>query len=255
MTTQTAMHLPLITTTTIDARFNGPPHVGNGGIVCALIAEHCGDAFEAELRLPAPIERPLQIEADPSGEVELRDGDAVIACGRPADLELAVPTPPTPREAECAHHEALLAPHPYPDCFVCGPARARGDGLRIVPGPIPGRTDLVASPWVPDASLADANDTGNGNGTVAARFTWASLDCPGGIAAASGRSGPILLARFRGRIERRPRVGERCTLIGWVIERDGRKHRAGTALFDEEARVLGRSEQLWIEPRPRTMPA
>ena len=31
--------------------------------------------------------------------------------------------------------------HPLPTCFVCGPARAKGDGLRIFAGPL-GRTLL-----------------------------------------------------------------------------------------------------------------
>ena len=43
--------------------------------------------------------------------------------------------------------------HPLPMCFVCGPARVHGDGLRIIPGALPPRPDYktgtFAAPWVP----------------------------------------------------------------------------------------------------------
>ncbi len=232
-------------TTRIDPRFNGPPGIGNGGIVCALLAEHCGDTFEAELRLPAPLDRALQIERSDGGNVELREGESLIARARACgELELDVPPTPSWREAEDAHLHALRAPHPFPHCFVCGPKRGAGEGLRVIGSPVPDRGGLVATLWRPHAAFVDRS-----TGLVDARFVWAALDCPGGIAALGGRCVPILLARLRGRIERCPRAGERCMLIGWPLEQTGRKHVTGTALIDADGAVLGRAEALWIEAR------
>jgi hypothetical protein len=65
----------------------------------------------------------------------------------------------------------------FPGCFVCGPARGPGDGLRILPGPVAGR-GLWAAPWTPEETVAGASDR------VRPEVVWAALDCPSGIAAA-----------------------------------------------------------------------
>lgn len=228
----------------IAPHHNGPPGIGNGGIVCGLLAEHCGDVFEAELRRPAPIGRPLRVVRQAEGDVELLDGDATIAVARASELALDVPPAVGAADAERAHRRALAADHPFPDCFVCGPRRAEGDGLRVICGQLEDRPDVVAAPWRPHPRFADA--TGE---RVAARFVWSALDCPGGLAALAGRNAPILLARFRGQLLERPRIGEPCQLMGWTLSHDGRKHRVGTALRGEGGRLLGAAEALWIEPR------
>ena len=80
--------------------------------------------------------------------------------------------------------------HPYPACFVCGPTRDEGDGLRIFPGPVEGR-ELYAAPWTPDDSVADDE------GIVRPEFVWAALDCPSGIVTdLFGDVGRILLGRL-----------------------------------------------------------
>ena len=56
------------------------------------------------------------------------------------------------------------------------------------------------------------------------------------------------------RVVRLPDEGERCVVVGWPIERDGRKLHAGTALYGASGDVLAVSRQLWIEPRePETV--
>ena len=45
----------------------------------------------------------------------------------------------------------------------------------------------------------------------------------------------------------RKRVGEACTVIGWKIAADGRKHVAGTAIFDEDGELCARARAVWIE--------
>jgi hypothetical protein len=59
----------------------------------------------------------------------------------------------------------------------------------------------------------------------------------------------MLLAQFTVRTERLARVGERCTVIGWSIGSNGRKHEAGTALFGADGELCGRAWAMWIEPR------
>jgi hypothetical protein len=75
--------------------------------------------------------------------------------------------------------------HSLPMCFVCGPARAYGDGLRIHPGPLSarpnGKTGTFAAAWVPYSNLA------SDDGGVGPEFIWAVLDCPTGYACLGAR--------------------------------------------------------------------
>jgi hypothetical protein len=119
--------------------------------------------------------------------------------------------------------------------------RLRGDGLRIFAGPLP-EHGLVAAPWVPDSSL-DAGD-----GKVRPEFMSAALDCPGYYAVAPDDR-MLLLAEFTAHVDRRVHIGESCTLIGWQIAVEGRKHAAGTALFDGKGQLCGGARALWIAPR------
>jgi hypothetical protein len=58
-----------------------------------------------------------------------------------------------------------------------------------------------------------------------------------------------LLARITARIDRLPGEGERCVVVGWPLDAEGRKRNAATALYGAEGDVLAVSRQLWIEPR------
>jgi hypothetical protein len=59
----------------------------------------------------------------------------------------------------------------------------------------------------------------------------------------------MLLAEFTAHVDRLVHVGESCTLIGWQIGASGRKHEAGTAIFDGKGELCGKARALWIEPR------
>src|SRR5919107_1502650 len=77
-------------TVTIPARFNGPPASANGGYTCGLVAALVGtEEVSVSLRLPPPVNKPLGVVRDGEG-VALRDGDAVVAEGAPAQLLLDV---------------------------------------------------------------------------------------------------------------------------------------------------------------------
>ena len=229
----------------IERRFCGPPDSGNGGYVAGLVASRVAGGAEVTLRRPPPLEQRLSLREVRHGDaecVELWDSESALAVARPAGLDLELPGAPSYAEAAAASAGARGRPHVFPTCFVCGPERAEGDGLRILPGPL-GQGGRVAAPWIPDASLADAR------GIVAEPFAWAALDCPGGLAVMGPEPRPVLLGRITARLERPLHAGERYVAVGFRLGDEGRKHFAGTALFDAEGRVCGRSHQVWIEPR------
>jgi hypothetical protein len=73
---------------------------------------------------------------------------------------------------------------------------------------------------------------------------WAALDCPGYFAVADGRL--AVLGRMAAAIDAYPAIGATYVVLGWPIAREGRKLRAGTALFDAAGTLLARSQQTWI---------
>jgi hypothetical protein len=238
-----------MTSVVIEKRFCGPPNSGNGGYVCGLLAAHIDADAEVTLLAPPPLGERLEIVAGEYG-VELRKGATTLARGRSIHLDM----PGIPivgfAEAEDAVHSSPYdeSRHPLPMCFVCGPARAHGDGLRIMPSVLPARADFrsgtLVAPWVPDANLAGEE------GAVAAEFVWAALDCPSGFAGAQlpGMSGAetMLLGRMSAHIARRPAPGERCVIVAWPTGRDGRKLFAGSALMSADGAILAVAQATWI---------
>ncbi len=232
---------------TITARYNGPPGSANGGYTCGLLAQRVdAEAIEVTLREPPPLERPLEV-ASGAGRVELRDDDRLVAEARPTELLLDVPDAVPPEElerAEAGGHEHWTAKHPFPTCFVCGPERATGDGLRIFPLELTGRAGMFGARWRPDESLA-ARD-----GSVRPEYVWAALDCPTSAPVANfGAGPPIVLARLTARLGCSVCAGELHSIVSWPLGRDGRKREAGAALYDSAGRMLCASKALWIELR------
>jgi hypothetical protein len=216
----------------IDPRFNGPAGSANGGYTCGLVAGFLDGIAEVTLRSPPPLSRTLALERD-SERVILRDGDAVVAEAVPTEVELAVPAAPSYDDAKRASARYPgFEEHAFPTCFVCGPDREVGDGLRIFAGPL--RDGLVAGPWTPTE--------------VGRNIAWAALDCPGAIAVGFPDRGETLLGRFAARIDELPDVGERCVVVGWPLGEEGRKLYAGTALYGEDGRPLARARATWIAP-------
>jgi hypothetical protein len=224
----------------IEPRFCGPAESGNGGYTCGLVAAEVGEPAEVTLRRPPPLGRPLRLEHQ-GDTVVLLDGDELIAEGRRAEVELDLPEPVSYEQAvDAVPRYAGFEHHPFPTCFVCGPDRGPGDGLRIFAGAVPGR-DLVAAPWVPDAAFADSD------GLVRHEFVWAALDCPGGFAVGFSGTGP-LLGRFTAEVRAPVRAGERYVVTGWPLGEDGRKLYAGTALTSAAGELCGLGRAVWITP-------
>jgi hypothetical protein len=230
----------------IDRRFRGPADSANGGYACGMLAEHiaAGPAVEVTLRAPPPLDRPLAVEAA-DGSARLLDGTTMVAEGRSAPaLDLDLPAPVSGADAERAREDSPMQhDHPYPECFVCGPDRGRGDGLRVTCGPVHGREDeLVAAPFESDAEMADAD------GMVRDELVWSVLDCPSGIAGMLvPDQGVSLLGRLSARILRPLAAGETYVAIGWPTGRDGRKHFSATAILDERGEALALAKATWIE--------
>ena len=226
----------------ISRRFRGRPESGNGGYVCGLLAGIIAGPAEVTLRRPPPLDCPLAVERLGGGAIALREGETLIAEGAPAAVEIDVPAPVAFDDAQAASKGYLgLRAHGSPGCFVCGPQRAYGDGLRIFPGHIDGR-EIVAAPWTPDASLAAAE------GTVRPEFVWASLDCPGYWSLSREPSGRRLavLGRLAAKLVSPVRPGERCVVVGWPLGEDGRKFYSGTALFGADGQLRAFARATWI---------
>jgi hypothetical protein len=214
----------------IERRFRGPNDSGNGGYSAGLFVRAFGGAeVEVTLRLPPPLEAPLDLGADGC----VRHGDAVIASLRPGDLQIEPPKPVSWAEAVGAQAPDLESP--FPECFVCGHARG-DDGLHIHAGPVEGRA-VHAAPWTVRRD------------TAGPEFVWAALDCPGAYATGMMGRGTVVLGQLTARVHRVPGPGERCVVVGWGLGSEGRKHAAGTVLFAASGEVLGLAHTLWIEPR------
>jgi hypothetical protein len=229
----------------IAARFCGPPDSGNGGYCSGLFARHFqrisggSQPVEVTLRKPPPLERDLELKLEGQSAL-LYDGAELIAEARTAALDVQPPEAPSfERAAALSHHYVGHIRHHFPTCFVCGPGRHAGDGLRIFPGSQePG--EPVAAPWQPDASLADTR------GELPSEMLWAALDCAGYFAVAAPSYPIALLGRMTAEVLGSVHVGESCVVIGWSLGREGRKLSAGTAVFGEGGELRGRARQTWI---------
>ncbi|HEY3731146.1 MAG TPA: hypothetical protein VGL28_07785 [Steroidobacteraceae bacterium] len=229
-------------TITVDARFCGPPGCANGGYFAGLLARHAPGLVRVRIEKPVPLDVPLEVRSEADGALELLHQGSTLARAQPAAFELSVPQPPDYLQAlDASRHYIGFSHHAFPKCFVCGPERARGDGLRVFAGALSGH-EQVAGAWVPDVSLSA------GDGKVRPEFMSAALDCPGYFAARSDGV-PMLLGEFSVHVDRCVHIDEPCIVIGWRIEVSGRKYQVGTALFDYDGDLCARARALWIEPR------
>jgi hypothetical protein len=188
----------------IDHRFRGPDASGNGGYSCGLFAQLVDGDAEVTLRVPPPLDTELRVDG-----LNLYDRETLVAEVRPTTVELELPAPPA--NVEAGRPDPA---HPFPNCFVCGPART--DGLGLVPRQY---GSVVAAPWRP--------------AEVSRELVWAALDCPGAFAVHSDFSrGACVLGRLAVHIEEMPVEGEPLAVVGWDLGgAEGRRLYAGTALF------------------------
>jgi hypothetical protein len=243
----------------VPARFCGPTSSGNGGYTAGLLAgrfanhphrrEDC-PVVEVTLRKPPPLETDMAVEHLEEGPTtRLLQGETLVAEARCTDEELdAVEDVSPARAAEAMTAYAGLRSHPFPRCFVCGPERAEGDGLRIFAGPVgDGR---VASMWTPHESLAEASDLLDpGVQRVSLATAWAALDCAGGWSTdLEGR--PAVLGQIAARVDALPVVGEPHVVVGAEISVEGRKTFTASTVYDSDGRIVARARHTWIAVDP-----
>jgi hypothetical protein len=234
----------------IGSRYRGPAGSGNGGYVCGRIAAYAGGPVTVTLRQPPPLSTPMSVEPGGEGSLRVRHGRTLIAeaASSPLPPALELPGPVSLAEARTAAGGARYFQDPvFPGCFVCGVSRPPGDGLRIFPGPVPGR-GLWAAPWTPDSSVAGTD------GKVRPEVVWAALDCPSGIAAAEdarlGQGTAIVLGRMTASVPALPAPGDQCRVIAWPGGGEGRKLTAGSALLGPGGEVLAVARAVWITVPP-----
>jgi hypothetical protein len=230
---------------TIDRRFRGPAESANGGYACGVAAAQISGAkgpVEVTLRSPPPLDTPIAVERSGEGALFRDRAQLVAEAAVRTALTIEPPAPVSFDEATRAAGDYPSATgHPYPGCFVCGPDRAAGDGLRIFPGAVAGR-NVAAAPWIPDSSL------GGADGRVKPEIVWAALDCPSlfGIVCFQPLEGRPLLGRLTAELHEPLLVGERYVCVGWFSNRQGRKFHAGSALFSERGALRALGQATWI---------
>lgn len=213
----------------VAGRFNGPPTSGNGGYTAGLLAAELPPGpVTVTLRFPPPLDTRMAVVHPDQNTAELHDGKTVIATAR-VETEV-LDSAPALADPTGADPYAGFAEHPFPTCYVCGPERAVGDGLRIFPGRLPdGRT---VAPWLVP-------------GDVNATTVWSALDCPGGWALiVPGR--PYVLGRITVSIGALPTPGEECLVMGDTTGTQRRKGFARSALYTPTGVLLAHSVATWI---------
>lgn len=247
-------------TIVIPARFRGPPTSGNGGYVCGAFGDlltHGNHACtghraaQVTLRSPIPLDTPMAVRR--AGEaLAIHHGETLIAQARLVELVLEIPTPPTFDEAYAvrSHSPALArnASRHFPDkigfhplCFCCG-AEHPDDGLHVMAAPLR-EGSIVAAAWQTHARWGDAQ------GNLPPCFLWTALDCPGQFAFYAGGIRTGMLGQLAARIEHPVRAGERCVVTGWRIGVEGKRHYAGTAVFNEAGTLCAYGKAIWVGRR------
>ncbi|WP_406041268.1 hypothetical protein OG799_33910 [Micromonospora sp. NBC_00898] len=215
----------------IESRFNGPPGSGNGGWSAGVFAAALDDRgpVEVTLRRPPPLETPLHAV---DGEVRDPAGQVVAQVRRVEPFTAEVPPVDRPTAEAVAKAYPGLVDHPFPGCYVCGPANP--DGLRIFPGRLAdGRT---AAPFRAPERVVPAT-------------VWAALDCPGGWAViAPGR--PYVLGRIAVTVAALPAPGDECVVTGAMVRAEGRKAEVHSSLYGPDGDLLGYARATWIALPP-----
>lgn len=227
----------------IHHRFCGPPTSGNGGYTSGLISQAMATTAEITLRRPIPIDADMRLMAE-EGKHRLKLADEVIAEAIATDVQKAeVPAIGFDEATDAAERSPAFKDHPFPTCFVCGPQRAEGDGLRIFPGRITlaGR-EFFAAPWQPQKEFADS-----GSGKVRDEIIWAALDCPTGFAGGFPYNGKLVTGRMAAKVFDSPLAGESCVLLSWADSVEGRKHHSSAALLGEDGRIRAQARATWIK--------
>jgi hypothetical protein len=247
----------------VPRRFCGPASSGNGGwtagALAALVPHDCPEnrarswpTIRVALRQPPPLDTPMAV-GEQDGSTVASFGGILVARATVIEEE------PTTVDAVPAHEARAamaaypgLTSHPFPSCFVCGPERAEGDGLRIFPGPVADQDGAtrIASVWTPHPSVGeDFHTYVDELPRASLATTWAALDCVGGWAGDLTER-LMVLAGMTTRVDTLPVIGEEHVVVGLARGREGRKTFTASALYDADGRVVARAEHVWVAIDP-----
>lgn len=242
-------------TVTIAHKFRGPPNSGNGGYVAGVFADFLGvqGPVEVTLRSPVPLDASMTVENRHDAETEyvtISRGDTLIAEARAAALQMDVPEPPArdaivaaaPNSPSLLEGDNGLVPGRgfHPICFCCGADHE--DGLEVFTAPVED-TDQVATVWQTRDAWASKD------GLLPEEFLWTALDCPGQFAWYASGVLTGLLGRITAEILRPAPAGDDYIVLAWPIDIDGKKHFAGSAIFDGEHNLIAKAKSVWIGRR------
>ena len=240
-------------TISIADRFRGPPQSGNGGYVAGVAASllNTDAAVEVTLRSPIPLDSPMAVHRDRE-ITTIMHGETLIAEICEAELDLDIPEPPDWESTATAQPQSpSLRPglNPmmptgtgfHPICFCCGADHE--DGLKVYAAPVLAG-EQVAAIWHSKA------EWGESDGCLPDSFLWAALDCPGQFAFMAVDIMTGMLGRMTGQVKQRVQADQQYLVTGWRMGIDGKKHYAGTAIFDRDENLLAAAKSVWIGTRP-----
>lgn len=221
----------------------GYPGRAHGGYVAGHLAVGLpdGEGVEVTLKAPVPVERRLEVQAT-EGRVALSDDGRVLAVAVPGRVEEPPPALVSLPEARAASARYLgLRWHPYPWCFVCGPRKAEGRGLRVLAGPVEG-SRRVAAIWIPSVPVPMA-DPGR-------LLAWCALDCPGAWSLwETGTIPPgsrLVTRRLAVRVDRPVRPGEPYAVVAEPRAPRGRLHSVAAAVYSGWGELVARAQATWF---------
>lgn len=236
---------------------DGPPGILQGGFAAGvgLAAARAVDRLgapltrvSARLAAPTPLGVELELAVRPTDAVATyevvtrHDGRVLVA----AEVELAGHDP-APRAFDLQELADVPLPEPvaqeaFPVCWGCGAHAQHPLALRLPPRPYATGVEVV--PWVAQDPLSTDGET------VDDLVVCAALDCPTqwaaypAIRAAGGAGG--LLGGYEVRWYREPPVMEALRLVARHDGNDGRKHRARSAIVDEDGVVYAIASALMV---------
>jgi hypothetical protein len=91
---------------------------------------------------------------------------------------------------------------------------------------------------------------GDDTGKLPQALLWTALDCPGQYAFLAEGIRTGLLGRMTTKVLTTPRAGSSLQVTAWTIAVAGKKHLAGSALFDDQQTLLAYATTLWIGRQP-----
>ena len=215
--------------------------------MAGILAKKLEGCVRVRINWPIPLNEELVIQTGIQ-DSKLLHGETLIAQASSADQSRlqALLRPSMPPYV--SFNEALEASkaypgfesHPFPECFVCGPNREVGDGLRIFPGPHSSET-FVCAPFKTYPSLFSSDKN------MAVEYQWSALDCSGayGIMNAFGPD-KYVLGTIIGEIKAPIHMDEMIVAMGWAIDKAGRKARSGTALINHHGQLKSWALSTWI---------